>query len=233
MAESSATPIDQRAAEAVSVPKTNRILLAGEAIAAVLADDDRLVFDEIPPPPVPAYQNVGEFGDLWEHVAARSHARVLEIGSLFGGTLWYWSHLPALALLVSVDVPSDWDYVADGVREARTHWDEWFSPRVEFIDVQADSQDPATLATVAGITDETFDFLFIDGDHSYEGVRADWLSWSPLVRPGGVVAFHDTWPNRDRHEPGVVRWVDELRHHLPSIEWTDPDGVGICAFTLP
>lgn len=187
-------------------------------------------FSDIPTPPVPALQNLGEIGSLWEHVAVRPHARVLEIGSLFGGTLWYWSHLPSIRTLVSVDLPSEWPQVRDGVREAREHWAGWFD-RCEFINLAADSQDAATveLADSSG----PFDFVFIDGDHTYNGVRADWLAYSPLVRPGGTVAFHDTWPNFDRHEPGVVRWVDELRHHHPSIEWTDPDGVGICAFTLP
>lgn len=189
----------------------------------------KVSFEAVPEPPVPAYQNRGEFGMLWELVASRPHARVLEVGSLFGGTLWWWSHLPAIETLVSVDLPSDWEPIRDGVREAREIWAEWFAPRVEFVEHLADSHDPATVEAVGG----PFDFAFIDGDHSYEGVRADWLAWSPLVRPGGLVAFHDTWPNGDTAEPGVVRWVDELRHHLPSIEWTDPDGVGICAFTLP
>jgi cephalosporin hydroxylase len=177
---------------------------------------------------------VGEFGALWEHVAARPHARVLEVGSLYGGTLWWWSHLPAVDELVSVDLPSEWPQVAAGVREAREHWAEWLAPRVAFLSIDVDSHDPCTAKAVTEALDgELFDFAFIDGDHTYDGVRADWLAYSPMVRPGGTVAFHDTWPNFDRHEPGVVRWVDELRHHLPSIEWTDPDRVGICAFTLP
>lgn len=35
-------------------------------------------------------------------------------------------------------------------------------------------------------------FLWIDGDHSYEGVRADFAAWRPHVVPGGLVAFHDS-----------------------------------------
>lgn len=37
----------------------------------------------------------------------------------------------------------------------------------------------------------SIDFIFIDGDHSYEGCRADIEAWTPFVRKGGVMAFHD------------------------------------------
>jgi predicted O-methyltransferase YrrM len=33
--------------------------------------------------------------------------------------------------------------------------------------------------------------LFIDGDHSYEGVKKDFEMYSPLVAEGGLIAFHD------------------------------------------
>ena len=39
---------------------------------------------------------------------------------------------------------------------------------------------------------QTIDFLFIDGDHSYEAVRGDWNDWSPKVRAGGIIAMHDS-----------------------------------------
>lgn len=36
------------------------------------------------------------------------------------------------------------------------------------------------------------DFLFLDGDHSWEGVQADWEQYRPLLLPGGIVALHDS-----------------------------------------
>lgn len=50
------------------------------------------------------------------------------------------------------------------------------------------SQDPETLAKLAGYTVNT---VFIDGDHRYEGVKADWNNYAPLVMDGGYVLFDD------------------------------------------
>lgn len=64
---------------------------------------------------------------------------------------------------------------------------------------------------------QKIDLIFIDGDHSYEGVRADWELFLPHLSEFGVVVFHDTlWDLRpdaklSRAEMGVPRFVDELR----------------------
>lgn len=41
------------------------------------------------------------------------------------------------------------------------------------------------------------DILYIDGDHSYAGVKADYERHVPRVKDGGIVLFHDTlsWPD--------------------------------------
>lgn len=38
------------------------------------------------------------------------------------------------------------------------------------------------------------DFVFIDADHSWQGISGDWESWSPLVATGGLIALHDSRP---------------------------------------
>jgi hypothetical protein len=49
----------------------------------------------------------------------------------------------------------------------------------------------------------TFDLVFLDADHSYEGVRGDIWAWRQVVKPGGILAGHDlNWP-------GVRQAVDE------------------------
>lgn len=187
-------------------------------------------FSDVPPSPAHPLQNLRELGALWEYVAARPHARVLEIGSLYGGTLWYWSHLPHIEELTSIDMPPNEPTPLEIVRHTRPHWQEWFGLPPRFVDCPYPSMSPYPISVAARRA--PFDLVFIDGDHSYNGVRRDFETYMPFVARGGIVAFHDTWPNYDRHEPGVVRWCDELRHRYFSTEWTDPDGVGICAFTI-
>jgi len=84
------------------------------------------------------------------------------------------------------------------------------------------------------------DFLFIDGDHSYAGVKSDFEMFAPLVRAGGVVAFHDIVPDwrAGRGEPtvrdsgGVPQFWSELRNRYSNncrefIDDPQQDGCGI------
>ena len=59
---------------------------------------------------------------------------------------------------------------------------------------------------------DSFELLFIDGDHSYEGARRDFERWSPLVRAGGTVLFHDAVDTGGYGNvyPGVARFVSEI-----------------------
>ncbi len=66
-----------------------------------------------------------------------------------------------------------------------------------------------------------FDFLFIDGDHSYEGVKADYENYSPMVKPGGMVAFHDI----EGAAPG--RFWEELPGNKEEIRLSKGMGVGL------
>ena len=55
------------------------------------------------------------------------------------------------------------------------------------------------------------DLVFVDGDHSYEGVWGDIAAWWPRVRPGGILAGHDFDHPRDKRGVfGVRRAVDEF-----------------------
>lgn len=46
------------------------------------------------------------------------------------------------------------------------------------------------------------DFIFIDADHSLDGITADWAFWSERVEPDGIIALHDSIV--PPHNPRVV-----------------------------
>lgn len=61
------------------------------------------------------------------------------------------------------------------------------------------------------VDDQSLRFVYIDCDHSYEGVMRDILSWSPKLIKGGIMAFHDY----DNPQYGVERAVTEFRRGKP------------------
>ncbi len=60
-----------------------------------------------------------------------------------------------------------------------------------------------------------FDFVYIDGDHSFEQVLTDVRAWWPLLRPGGVMAGHD-YNNRGKKR--VKSAVDSLFPHVNTTQ---------------
>ena len=70
---------------------------------------------------------------------------------------------------------------------------------------------------------QPLDFIFIDGDHSFEGVLEDYFDWSGMLKVGGVIAFHDYYKIDDfkRCNPesyGPARVVDEYVRSNPGWE---------------
>lgn len=89
-------------------------------------------------------------------------------------------------------------------------------------------------ATVARTWTLPIDMLFIDGDHSYDGVKRDWDLFSPFVTQFGVVLFHDTiWelrpdPRYARDDMGVPAFVEGLRREGYPVITLDRDfGVSV------
>jgi predicted O-methyltransferase YrrM len=56
------------------------------------------------------------------------------------------------------------------------------------------------------------DFIFIDGDHTYEALKGDWEAWSGSVAPGGIVALHDSRSSAERRidDAGSARFTREV-----------------------
>lgn len=69
---------------------------------------------------------------------------------------------------------------------------------------------------VNGFDDVYFDVIYIDADHTYEGIKRDLLDWWPKLKIGGVFSGHDYCNNKIKNEAqqvvefGVVQAVDEF-----------------------
>lgn len=63
------------------------------------------------------------------------------------------------------------------------------------------------------------DVIFIDGDHTYEGCKADIDNWFPQMAKGGVMFFHDA----DATSPGVVQAIEEFVKNNDFRVWYSPN----------
>lgn len=124
--------------------------------------------------------------------------RVLEIGTYQGGTLKRWlENCAANATVVAVDA-----YHVNPELYAT-----WKRPYTSIIRIDGVSQDAHIQARIRDLA--PYDFVFIDGDHGYNCVKADVHFCLPLVNKGGILAMHDiVGPDGGRYDPGTV--LDEL-----------------------
>jgi len=95
----------------------------------------------------------------------------------------------------------------------------------DFHFLQENSQTLETYNKVKNICSE-FDFIFIDGDHTYEGVKRDFELYKNLLSPTGYIAFHDIDQNHvfkniyspDEPKTGKVRRFWEELDYGSKIE---------------
>jgi hypothetical protein len=77
-----------------------------------------------------------------------------------------------------------------------------------------------SLDVVGSVPDGTLDYVFIDAEHTYEGVKEDALAWLAKVKEGGWIGGHDYANGRF---VGVKEAVDEVfadRHIELNIDHT-------------
>lgn len=179
-------------------------------------------------------QKRAELRGLVDRVAELDARAVLEIGTAHGGTLFALTQAAADdAILVSVDLPRE------GYRRTRAPLYRSFARERQKVRlVRADSHRDETVAAVRSALDgRRVDFLLIDGDHSYEGVRRDFELYAPLVRDGGLIAFHDIVEGPPENVGGVPRFWREVRALAADAEELVDDpaqgGLGIGLLRAP
>ncbi len=189
-----------------------------------------------------AIQKRSELAAFLAVVLERPPQTVVEIGLGGGGMLWALCQAAAPdATIVSIDLPGGpyGGHISETVVHDRLRAYAGENQTIHFI--QASSFDPLTVETVRSLV-RSVDLLFIDGDHTYDGVAADYRLYAPLVTQGGMVAFHDILPVDNLPECQVAKLWAQL--HGDKIAITSPSelhgyfggrwgGIGVLRLTRP
>jgi predicted O-methyltransferase YrrM len=171
------------------------------------------------------FQVPEELVRLLEDVRKLDPQTVLEIGTHRGGTLYLWARLARPdATLISIDLPGG--KFGGGYSPFRAPIYRRFAQERQKLNLmRADSHDASTLEeTRRLLSGRQIDLLFIDGDHTFEGVKKDWEMYSPLVRAGGLIVFHDVAGNYE--ETHVKAFWDTVKTSHPYREYmAHPEGL--------
>jgi cephalosporin hydroxylase len=163
-----------------------------------------------------------ELADAVAFVGDHRPRTVLEIGTANGGTLYTWCRgVDSVERAISVNLPGDLTpprFLDRALPDVETHF------------VRGDSHTDAVYEAVVRLLDgDTVDFLFIDGDHTFEGVREDFERYAPLLGEDGLVAFHDivtierdTWNQVDEFWETVVDDENGVEFRAATYDPHDP-----------
>jgi predicted O-methyltransferase YrrM len=180
-----------------------------------------------------ALQKPRELSELLWLVEEHRPKNVLEIGTCAGGTLYCLCRLAEPdGTIVSVDLPSG--SFGGGYTEERADEIRMLFPREDqqLHLLREDSHSSATLAKVESIlAGRQLDLLFIDGDHTYEGVKSDFEMYSPLAREGALIVFHDILEHPPKLGVEVDRYWNEIKAGYRHVEIVSPPrrwgGIGV------
>lgn len=187
--------------------------------------------------PVFAMQRPSELRAFVTRVRELAPRTVLEIGTAAGGTLLLLARASRPdATLVSLDLPGG-AFGGGYAAWRRRLYRAFAAPGQRLALLRGDSHDPEMRRRVVEIFGgRPLDLLLVDGDHTYEGARRDFEDYAPLVRPGGLVAFHDICPDPVQPALEVPRLWQELRGryvHEELIEDRGQAGYGLGLLRMP
>jgi len=163
---------------------------------------------------IKAYQIPEEISQLLQILKERKPKTILEIGTANGGTLFLFSRIASDdATLISIDLPRG--RFGGGYPIWKIPLYRSFARKNQKIHlIREDSHNQETLEKVKNILNgKKIDFLFIDGDHSYQGVKRDFEMYNPLVKKEGIIVFHDIIPGPIENVGGVPEFWKEIKEN--------------------
>lgn len=156
------------------------------------------------------FQIINEIEELFTIIKDLNPQVVCEIGTDLGGTFYLWSKVrQSRGLFISIDLPRLYR------KSLNRFLYSFFAKNQKVFFLRENSHSLECLLKVQKILgDKKIDFLFIDGDHSYEGVKQDFLLYAKHVRKGGIIGFHDIMKD---NLPGNVCDVDKFWARIKTV----------------
>ena len=172
-----------------------------------------------------------EISGLINYLEKKEPKYVIEIGTANGGTLFLFSKTASKdATIISIDLPKG-KFGGGYPKWKILLYNSFKSHQQKLHLIRSDSHAQETLHQVKNILKgNKADFIFIDGDHTYEGVKKDFEMYSNLINEDGIIAFHDIVPGHEKDAGGVFKFWKEIKHSYRVKEivknW-DQNGGGI------
>lgn len=168
-----------------------------------------------------AIQKPSELAVLLQKLTERRPTNILELGTAVGGMVFAFCHVAVPdATITTVGLPKSRFGDSYGKR-GETLIRSYAGAKQRLNLVQGDTHASATRREVeACLRGQAVDLLFIDGDHSLEGVQRDFEDYKPYVQSGGIVVVHDTIPNPLNPDCKVPQFWETQKGnvHTSSIE---------------
>jgi cephalosporin hydroxylase len=169
-----------------------------------------------------ATQKITELSPLISLLKRRKLRTVVEIGTAQGGTFYAWCKIAEPgALIVSIDLPHGpfgGGYTIKDIKKFRKYKRK--DQKLYFL--REDSHQQKTKRELIKILHgRKIDFLFIDGDHRYAGVRRDFQLYSPIVKENGLIVFHDILFHPRVPNCKVDKFWNEVKNRFKYAEYID------------
>lgn len=155
-------------------------------------------------------QNKSEIIEFLHWLKPYNISNILEIGTDKGGNFYLLSNLENSGIKISIDLISSQFGEKIDVNK-RNQILEKCPGKIHLIN--GNSHTSSTIKQIEFILkNKKLDLLFIDGDHTYEGVKQDYNNYVNFVKDGGAIVFHDI-VNSESHKNqnvGVNQFWDEI-----------------------
>lgn len=184
-----------------------------------------------------AFQKISEFRELLKILIKKKPQIIVEIGTARGGTFYSFCRVASpTATLISIDLP-DGEFGGGYTEKEMKRISKYALKKQKTHFIRKDSHKSSTKDELKKILNgQLVDFLMIDGDHTYEGVKQDFDLYSDIVKEGGVIAFHDILFHPKVPDCQVDKFWNEIKDEYNSVEfiqrgddrgWGEWGGIGI------